>query len=86
MLEQYFVKPTTLDRLRGSWIAEQIENYLAWLVGHGYSTRCVWNRIPIAYAFGEFARERGASSVGELSAHVEAFVAERVARRDARTG
>lgn len=86
MLEEYFVKPATLDRIRGSWIAEEIERYLAWLVGHGYSARCVWNRIPLAYAFGEFARERGACSVGELPEHVEAFVGERVARRQARTG
>jgi site-specific recombinase XerD len=38
------------------------------------------------FAFGEFARERGAQAVGELPAHVEAFVAERVAAHDARTG
>jgi len=33
MLEQYFVKPATIDRVRGSWIATGIETYLAWLVG-----------------------------------------------------
>lgn len=86
MLEKYFVKPTTLDRLRGSWLAYQIEDYAVWLVGHGYSARCVWSRIPIVYAFGEFARERGAGAVGDLPTHVEAFVAQRVARRDSQTG
>lgn len=34
----------------------------------------------------EFARERGASTIDELPAHVEAFVAERVARHHASTG
>ena len=29
MLERYFVKPTTIDRIRGSWIAAEIETYLA---------------------------------------------------------
>ena len=86
MLERYFVKPATIDRIRGSWIAAEIETYLAWLVDQGYSTKSIWRRVPIAFAFGEFAGGRGASAVGDLPAHVEAFVADGVARHDARTG
>lgn len=86
MLEQYFVKPATVDRIRGSWIAAEIETYVGWLVDQRYSTKSIWRRVPIAFAFGEFTRERGAQAVGELPAHVEAFVAERVAAHDARTG
>ena len=86
MLEQYFVKPKTIDRIRGSWIAAEIEGYLVWLVEQDYSTKSIWRRVPVAFAFGEFARGRGASAVGELPAHVEAFVADAVARHDARTG
>jgi integrase/recombinase XerD len=85
MLEKYFVKPTTIDRLRGSWIAAEIENYVVWLVEHSYSAKSIWRRVPIAFAFGEFARARGASSIGELPAHLDAFVADRVARHKART-
>lgn len=86
MLEDYFVKPETVDRLRRSWIAEQIEDYVVWLAGHGYSKRSVWRRVPVVYAFGECARYRGASAIVELSRHVERFVAERVADHHARTG
>jgi site-specific recombinase XerD len=86
MLEEYFVKPETVDRIRGSWIAAEIENYLVWLVERSYSIKSIWRRVPIAFAFGEFARVRGASAIGELPAHVEAFVADRVARHEARTG
>src|SRR5258707_7213639 len=50
MLEQYFVKPATIDRIRGSWIAAEIETYLAWLAGQGYSTKSIWRRIPMAFA------------------------------------
>lgn len=64
MLEQYFVKPATVDRIRGSWIATEIETYVAWLVEHGYSTKSIWRRVPIVFAFGEFARDRGAGGVG----------------------
>ena len=86
MLEQYFIKPSTIDRIRGSWIAPEIDTYLAWLVDQGYSTKSIWRRIPIAFAFGESARGRGASAVSDLPTHVEAFVADRIARHDARTG
>ena len=86
MLEEYFVKPSTIDRLRGSWIATEIETYVAWLAAQGYSAKSIWRRVPIGFAFGEFARERGGRAVGDLPAHVEAFVADRVAAHDAQTG
>ncbi len=36
MLESYFVKPTTVDRIRDSWIGAEVERYVAWLAEHGY--------------------------------------------------
>ena len=39
------------------------------------TVRC---RVPVLFAFGEFACAGGARSVGDLPAHVEAFVAERI--------
>jgi site-specific recombinase XerD len=83
MLEKYFLKPSTIDRLRGSWIAAEIETYVAWLAGQGYSAKSIWRRVPIGFAFGEFAWERGARVIGDLPAHVEAFVAARVAAHHA---
>ena len=83
MLEQYFFKPSTIDRLRGSWIAAEIEAYVAWLAEQGYGAKTVWRRVPIGFAFGEFAWERGARTVADLPAHVEAFVAARVAAHHA---
>jgi integrase/recombinase XerD len=85
MLEKYFVKPSTVDRIQGSWMAAEIENYVVWLVANSYSPRSILYRVPIVFEFGEFAGARGASAVSELPAHVEAFVADRVARHDART-
>ena len=86
MLEEYFVKPSTVDRIRGSWMAAEIEDYVVWLVEHRYSVKSIWCRVPIVFAFGEFAGGRGASALSALPAQVEAFVAERVARHDVRTG
>lgn len=87
MLASYFVWPQTVDRVRGSWVGPEIERYVVWLAEHGYAARSVLRRVPLLVAFGEFAWLRGARVVGELPAHVDAFVAERVAEhRGARRG
>jgi site-specific recombinase XerD len=85
MLEEYFSKPSTIDRIRGSWIAVEIEAYVAWLAEQCYSTKSIWRRAPIVFAFGEFAQVHGAAAVGDLPGHVEAFVADRVAAHHKRT-
>lgn len=79
MLETYFGRPETVDRVRASWIGAEVERYVGWLAEQGYANRCIWSRVPQVVAFGEFARTRGASEVGDLAAHVDAFVAQRVA-------
>jgi integrase/recombinase XerD len=79
MLETYFVKPQTVDRIRACWIGAEIERYVGWLSEHGYSTRTVLHRVPALVAFGEFARRRGALVLADLPAHVDGFVAMRVA-------
>jgi integrase/recombinase XerD len=86
MLEQYFVKPQTIDRVRASWIGPEIESYVSWMAEQRSGVKTIWHRVPIVVAFGEFARDRAAVALAELPAHVESFVAERVARHDARPG
>ena len=66
MLDEYFVKPDTIDRIRSSWIGPEVERYVAWLA-EGYRPRTVWHA--------EFAGDRGARTAEDLPAHVEAFVA-----------
>lgn len=78
MLETYFVKPETVERIRASWVGAEVERYVGWLAEQGYGARCVWRRVPLALAFGEFARQRGAKVVADLPAYVDAYVAERV--------
>ena len=87
MLEKYFVRPQTVDRIRASWIGPQIERYVAWLAERGYGARSVLRRVPLLAAFGEFARLNGARSLADLPGHVDAFVDKRVGEsRDARRG
>jgi integrase/recombinase XerD len=83
MLETYFVRPQTIDGIRSSWIGSEIERYVVWLAENGYAARSVLRRVPLLVAFGEFARARGARTVGDLPGHVDAFVAGRMAVRPA---
>lgn len=41
-LEHYYVKPSTIGRLRNSWLGSQIENYVGWIEANGYSSRTVF--------------------------------------------
>lgn len=85
MLERYFIRPETVDRIRTSWIAEPIERYVEWLSANGYAPRNVLRRVPILVHFGTFAYGRGARSWGELPNQVAPFAhtwAEEHGRKD----
>lgn len=73
MLERYFVRPETVDRIRASWIGEGVERYVAWLTEEAYSARSVSRRVPLLLKFGEFARIRGAVVWADLPRYVLPF-------------
>jgi len=74
MLEDYFVRPDTIDRIRASWISEPIEKYVQWLEENGYSPKNVSRRVPLLMHFGAFALTRGASKYSDLPDYVGLFV------------
>ena len=87
MLETYFVKSQTVDRIRACWIGAEIERYAGWLAEQGYSPRTVRRHVQALVAFAAFARRCGASALADLPAHVDDFVAMRVAAyRSPRSG
>ena len=77
MLEEYFAKPSTIDRIRG--LVDRRRRSRATSPGSSSTAtarRAFGVAFPIAFTFGEFARSSGvASSVADLPAHLEAFVA-----------
>lgn len=83
MLENYYVRPVTVDRIRNSWIAPAIEQYVGWLAQQRYTPRSVLHRVPVLVSFGEFAKAQGACELRHLPAHIEPFV-EAWVRRHAR--
>ncbi len=74
MLENYYVRPTTVDRIRSSWVAPAIEQYVSWMAEQRYTERSVLRRVPVLVRFGEYARSHGASELTQLPDHVERFV------------
>ncbi len=74
MLEHYYVRPVTIDRIRSSWIAPAIEQYVGWLEERRHAGKTVSRRIPLLVTFGEFAKARGATELKHLPQHVESFV------------
>ena len=81
MLEKYFVKPETVDRVRACWIGAEIERYVEWLCEREYANRTVWHRVPMLVEFGEFARVRGVNTLEDLPVHLDAFVAQWAVRQ-----
>jgi integrase/recombinase XerD len=76
MLEHYFVRPATVDRIRTAWLGEPIEQYVGWLRENGYAPRNVGGRVPLLVKFGEFAQAHGATSFERLPDYVDDFVAD----------
>lgn len=74
MLEKFFVRPESVDRIRSSWIGKEVEKYVCWLSDCGYSVSTISRRIPIVIRFGEFAREHGVAELKDLPLQVEPFV------------
>jgi site-specific recombinase XerD len=74
MLEKYFIRPTTVDRIQESWIAGAVEQYVSWMAERCYTHSSIKSRVPMLVNFGEFAKAHGASEVNDLPDHVKPFV------------
>ena len=66
MLERYYVRPETIDRIRSAWIGPLVDQYVTWMVERGYSTRNLAKRVPLLLNFGAFARREGATDYAQL--------------------
>jgi site-specific recombinase XerC len=74
MLERYYVKPQTIDRIKAHWMGEAIERYVTWLHERGYGARNVFRRVPWLLHFGTYAQSQGAMTWAELPKYVSSFV------------
>jgi integrase/recombinase XerD len=81
MLEQYFVKASTIDRIRACWLAPQIERYVEWMHAEGYRDRNVFSRVPLLCHFSDFAKQNGVTDLIGAVSKVEEFVTYWAAQR-----
>lgn len=81
MLENYYIKPGTLDRIRSCWLGQSIDQYVTWLDESKYSRSSVQRRVPVIMHFAEYSWKHGARSVTDLPAQVDAFVEYWIATR-----
>src|SRR5437879_7839832 len=76
MLENYFAKPSTIDRIRAHWLAPQIERYVEWMQTNGYADRNIISRVPYLCHFADFTERRGTADLNSAAAQVEEFRSE----------
>lgn len=81
MLERYFLRPVTCDRIRARWLGPAIEQYVTWLTERRAAPRHVIRYVATLEHFSEFARARGAATWEDLPQHVAAFVNRQMRKR-----
>ena len=86
MLESYFAKPESADRLRALWLGPAIDRYAEWLVSRQAATMTALGHFQILAQFNRFVVRRGISNHKDLPAQVDAFARHRLrANKWART-
>lgn len=73
MIEQYFKKPATWDRIRACWLFELIERYVSCLHDKGFAKRNIYHRVPVLMHFAAYAQGQGATTWADLPCHVQPF-------------
>ena len=76
MLERYFRRPVTVDRIRALWLGPQIDRYVDWLEARHASSDSVVLHVSTLRHFNDFVCARGATAHQELPRHVQPFVDE----------
>src|SRR5215472_12505883 len=76
MLEHFFVKPSTIDRIRDSWLGPQIDRYVEWMEGKGYGRPTILRRVTHLRPFAAFAQKRGCTDNVSAFDLIEEFVSE----------
>ena len=86
MLEDYFAKPSTIDRIRAHWLAPQIERYVEWMQTNGYADRTIRSRVPYLCYFADFTARRGVIDLNSAVGQVKEFASDWVASYQASSG
>jgi len=75
MLERYYARLSTVDRIRALWLGPAIDRYVEWMSGRQAAEQTVKGAVQRLVHFNRFAQSRGATTWEELPSHAEAFIA-----------
>jgi site-specific recombinase XerD len=78
MLEHYYGRVTTTDRIRALWLGSAIDRYAEWLSDRQASKSTALRHLQALIDFNRFVEARGVSDRGELPGHIDAFVEHRL--------
>lgn len=81
MLERYFVRPQTADRIRGLWLGPALTRYAEWITERCAAKDTGQRSLQALIHFSDFAQARGATAWEDLPAHLQPFVDDWVRRR-----
>lgn len=76
MLEHYFVRPTTVDRMRAAWLGASIERFVDWLHEHRYQRAYVVSRVQILVHLARYAEDRGVTTIAGLPDLIPGFASQ----------
>jgi len=74
MLERYYVRPRTVDRIRALWLGPAIDRYMEWLTERQAAVQTVKGAVQRLIHFNRFTQSRGATTWEDLPSHVEPFI------------
>lgn len=76
MLERYYSRPATVDRLRSLWLGPAISRYAEWLSDRQVSRDAARFKLQTLALFDRFLTVRGVHSLEDLPAQIDPFMEE----------
>ena len=76
MLEQYFSRTSTIDRIRSLWLGAPISRYAEWLSARQQSRASAIYKIQTLVLFDRFVTDRQVRALEDLPAQIEPFIVE----------
>ncbi len=76
MLQHYFSRPSTIDRIRSLWLGVPISRYAEWLSGRQQSRASALYKIQTVILFDRFVTDRHVRALEDLPAQIEPFIEE----------
>ncbi len=76
MLEHYYSRPATVDRIRSRWLGPAISRYAEWMADQQVARASALFRLQTLVLFDRFVTSRNVRSLEELPAQIEPFIEE----------